>query len=180
MLSYTSILICMQIIDLLKWSCYIFWENAAVFLAPTIKREQSIGVVWKCKCVTKLGDKEKKQRLSVTRTGCFVTQDGNCRWWNLNFFQGQGVSNNWWHPFVPFSCFNAMLFYIIRCLRCDISTNVFFLQVWSRLMLVLSLFLIATVLLHFTNGQIKNLKQTRNSFYCQKHLLVPFYFHQPL
>lgn len=127
----------------------------------------------------KLGDKEKKHRLSVTRTGCFVTQDGNCRWWNLNFFQGQGVSNNWWHPFVPFSCFNAMLFYIIRCLRCDISTDVSFTSL-IVLDVVLSLFLIASVLLHFTNGQIKNLKETRNSFYCQKQLLVPFSFHQPL
>lgn len=136
MLSYSSILICMLIIDLLKRSCYIFRENAAVFLAPTIKREQSIGVVWKNANVSqKLGDKEKKHRLSVTRTGCFVTQDGNCRWWNLNFFQGQGVSNNWWHPFVPFSCFNAMLFYIIRCLRSNTSLQpAFLLQVWSYLM----------------------------------------------
>lgn len=78
------------------------------------------------------------------------------------------------------SCFNAMLRYIIGCLRCDVSfatfQPTFLLWVWFHTML--SLFLIASALLPFTNHQIKNLKQTRNSFYCQKPL-IPFSFHQP-
>ncbi len=65
--------------------------------------------------------------------------------------------------------FSMPCYFIFNCiLRCDISTDVSFTSLIA-LDVVLSLFLIASVLLHFTNGQIKNLKLS-------EHLLVSFLF----